>query len=92
MSSFSYAHDDDVRINNATELKAWCKQESQNYFAAIEKVPYNWTASWWTEGNTIFAEGVWRVNGDDIVVKCRIVRGAERKYAVYELVNKTDLK
>ncbi len=85
------AHDEDIPIKYAMELKSWCKSESENHFASIEKTPYNWTASWWSEGNILFVEGMWRVDRKDIVVKCRVVKGADKKYATYELVDKDEL-
>lgn len=91
MFSSAFAHDEDVPINNTKELKDWCKKESENYFVSKEKTPYNWTASWRTKGNMLIVEGKWRVNREDIVVKCKIAKGAERKFAIYELINKKEL-
>jgi hypothetical protein len=80
-----FAHDEDVPINTTSELKTWCKTETENYFIAKEKTPHNWTASYHTKGNTLIVEGKWRVEGERKEVKCWIAKGAERKYAEFEI-------
>lgn len=86
ITSFSaVAHDEDAPINDTAELLDWCKAESEPYFLANDVTPYNWTASWWSEGNTLHVKGGWRIDEGDVIVDCRIVKGAKRKYAVYRI-------
>lgn len=87
LASFSAPADDsDIPINSTAELTEWCKEESQAYYLSKDMKLYNWTASWWTEGNILHVKGGWRVQGEDVTVHCRIVKGARKKYAVYEIV------
>lgn len=81
------AHDDegDEPIENASTLRAWCKEESAAYFAAKGETPYNWSASWHEEGNLLIVEGEWRVGHTRAAVSCRVMRDARREDAVYEI-------
>ena len=84
----AYAHDEDIPVNNASELLEWCKAETENYFVTKGMTPSNWSASWREQGNTLLVNGRWRIELEDVPVVCHIVRGAKRKYAVYEIKNK----
>lgn len=75
----------DEPINDAAELRDWCKAESEAEFVAKDVTPYNWSASRWQDGNILLVKGYWRIESDDVMVECRIVKGARRKYAVYEV-------
>lgn len=77
--------DEEVPINDAAELRDWCREESEAEFVAKNITPYNWSASWWQEGNMLLVEGYWRVGGDEVIVTCRVAKGARRKYAVYDI-------
>jgi hypothetical protein len=80
------AHDEDEEpIENASTLRAWCKEESAAYFAAQGETPYNWSASWHEEGNLLIVEGEWLVGHTPAAVSCRVMKGARRKDAVYEI-------
>lgn len=82
----AYAHEEeDEPIENASELRTWCKEESEAYFVAEGVTPYNWSASWREEGNTLIVEGEWRVGREQIPVTCRVMKGARKKSAVYEI-------
>lgn len=81
------AHEEDLPINSSSELREWCREESEAYFVGKGVTPYNWSASYWDKGNTLFVKGNWRVDGKDIIVECRIAKGAKRKYANLEFIN-----
>ena len=86
-SFHSYAEEEPIIINSSTELKEWCKQESSLYFTSQNKTPYNWNASWWSEGNIIHIKGEWLIEKETITVKCNIRKGAEEKYASLQISN-----
>lgn len=72
-------------INLASELRDWCKEESEAYFIGQAITPYNWTASYWDDANMLMVEGKWLVNRKTVTVKCRIARGARAKFGVLEI-------
>lgn len=72
-------------INTATELRDWCKSETRNYYIARKSTPYNWSASWWQEGNTLHVKGSWRVEPDNVEVLCQAAKGGSRKHASYDI-------
>lgn len=37
--------------------------------------PYNWNATYWSEGNELLVKGSWRVDNAEVQVQCRIARG-----------------
>ena len=76
---------DDVPIATATELRDWCRDESQAYFVGHGDTPYNWTASDVVRGNAFHVDGRWRVDGVYYDVKGRITAGAMRRYAVIDI-------
>jgi len=88
-SSFSYAEEEAIIINDTTELKEWCKNESSLHFTLNNKTPYNWTATWWSEGNIIHVKGEWLVDKKYVSVHCSIRKGAEEKYASLQISNDT---
>ncbi len=72
---------DDTPINSGSELRDWCKSQSEAAFVARGITPFNWSASYSDQGNAIQVKGKWRVNGSDISVECRVARGAQSRYA-----------
>lgn len=68
-------------INTASKLRDWCKDESEASFIGRGSTPYNWSASFYDEGNTLVAKGQWRVDGAVVTVECRVARGARAEYA-----------
>jgi len=75
------AHQEDVPITTASELRAWCEMESHALFIGKGITPYNWSASFWEKGNVLFVKGSWRVGNKEAVIDCRIARGAQTRYA-----------
>jgi hypothetical protein len=75
------SHPQDKPINSGSELRDWCKAESQATFIGRGQTPFNWSASFWDEGNVLMVKGSWRVNDSDVTVECRVARGAEARYA-----------
>lgn len=71
----------DTPINSASELRDWCKAESEASLIGKGIRPANWTASFWSEGNTLIAKGQWRIDASEVNVECRVARGAQRRYA-----------
>lgn len=68
-------------FNSATELRDWCRQESEEAFIAKGVTPYNWTASYFDQGNVLMVKGRWRVNSSFATVECSVQRGAGPRYA-----------
>ncbi|MBK9132418.1 MAG: hypothetical protein IPM20_12380 [Gammaproteobacteria bacterium] len=79
--------DDEVPIDNSTQLREWCKSESEAYFIAQDIEPRNWSASYWDEGNILNVKGSWRVGDKNVEVQCRIRRGAQTKYAMLQIMD-----
>jgi hypothetical protein len=79
------AHDEDLPIRSASELRDWCRMETEAYFVGKGETPANWTASYTESGNTLKVSGKWRVNTEDVAVQCRAARGALRRYAKFEV-------
>jgi lipopolysaccharide export system protein LptA len=72
---------DDQPINTASELRDWCKSESEATFIGRGLKPYNWTASYADEGNVLVTKGEWRVDAATVSVVCRVARGAHAEFA-----------
>jgi hypothetical protein len=84
LTSAALSHEgryDDRPINSASELRDWCKSESEESLIGKGITPFNWTASFWDEGNVLIAKGKWRVGTDEITVECRIARGTQTRFA-----------
>ena len=82
------ANNEEKPINNSSELKYWCKNKSAEHYLAKGITPYNWTESWWTEGEIIYVTGTWKINSNKQIVKCRVRKGVAEKYAILEFVDK----
>ncbi len=78
----------DTLINSASELRDWCKSESEASLIGKGITPSNWTASFWTEGNALVVKGQWRVDTSEVNVECRIARGAQARYASISFTGK----
>ncbi len=78
----------DPPINLSSELLEWCQQESQATFLGKGITPYNWSASHWDEADTLFVKGSWRIDTKEVIVECRVGRGARRSYAVMSMHDK----
>jgi len=74
-------HHEDTPINLASELRDWCKGESEATLIGRGLAPSNWSASYSDQGNVLMVKGKWRINGSDVGVECRIARGAEARFA-----------
>src|ERR1700732_2784750 len=76
---------EDTPINSGSELRDWCKEESEATLIGKGLTPFNWSASYWDQGNVLMATGKWRVNGSDVTVECRIAQGAEARFAMMSI-------
>jgi hypothetical protein len=76
---------EDMPINSGSELRDWCKRESEATFIGKGIAPSNWSASYWDQGNVLMVKGTWRINGSDVTVECRVARGAEARYATMSI-------
>lgn len=74
-------HQDDRAINSGSELRDWCKEASEATLIGRGLTPFNWTASYWDQGNTLMVKGQWRVEGSNRTVECSIARGAQARFA-----------
>lgn len=80
-SSAIAGHHDDLVINSATELRDWCKEESEAALIGRGLTPFNWTASYWDQVNTLMVKGQWRTDSGNLVVECSVARGAQARSA-----------
>lgn len=71
----------DQPINTASELRDWCRSESEATFVGRGLKPYNWSASYSDEGNVLVANGQWRLGAASVGVECRVARGARAEFA-----------
>jgi len=81
VTSAALAHRGDTIINTASELRDWCKDESEASIIGRGLTPHNWSASYFDEGNVLFVKGSWRIDTAKVTVECRIARGARAQYA-----------
>lgn len=81
LASQASAHQEDIPINTASELREWCRAESEASFIGQGITPYNWSASHWAEGNTLLVKGSWRVGTAEAAVDCRVAKGGQTRYA-----------
>lgn len=72
---------DDRVINSGSELRDWCKDASEATLIGRGLTPFNWTASYWDQANTLMVKGQWRVDGSNLNVECSIARGAQARFA-----------
>ena len=76
----------DHSINTTTELENWCKTQSQRYLLSKKKLPRNWSAFGWTQGNKLHTKGKWRVDNDEVSITCHTRRGSGGQGATMEIV------
>jgi len=81
----AFAHEDDVPIQTASELRDWCQHETEAFFVGNGKTPYNWVASYVERGNVLNVTGKWRVDSKEVEVECAVARGAQRRYATFHV-------
>jgi hypothetical protein len=74
-------HHDEMVINSATELRDWCKEESEATLIGRGLTPFNWTASYWDQVNTLRVKGQWRTDSGNLIVECSVARGAQARFA-----------
>jgi hypothetical protein len=74
-------HQDDRVINSGSELRDWCKEASEATLIGRGLTPFNWTASYWDQVNTLMVKGQWRVEGSNLTVECSVARGAQARFA-----------
>jgi hypothetical protein len=74
-------HQDDWVINSGSELRDWCKEASEATLIGRGMTPFNWTASYWDQVNTLMVKGQWRIEGSNLTVECSIARGAQARFA-----------
>jgi hypothetical protein len=76
---------DDMPINSGSELRDWCKSQSEATLIGRGQTPFNWSASYSDQGNALQVKGKWRVNGTDVFVECSVARGAQSRYATISI-------
>ncbi len=74
-------HHDDAVINSGTELRDWCKEESEAALIGRGLSPFNWTASYWDQVNTLMVKGQWRTDSASLTVECSVAKGAQARFA-----------
>jgi hypothetical protein len=80
-SSAMAGHHDEAVINSGTELRDWCKEASEAMLIGRGLTPFNWTASYWDQVNTLMVKGQWRTNSAIFVADCSVTRGAQARFA-----------
>jgi hypothetical protein len=74
-------HHDEAVINSGTELRDWCKEESEAVLIGRGLTPFNWTASYWDQANTLMVKGQWRTDSANLTVECSVAKGAQARFA-----------
>ncbi|MGA9026865.1 MAG: hypothetical protein WB440_12465 [Steroidobacteraceae bacterium] len=72
---------DDRVINSGSELRDWCREASEATLVGRGMTPFNWTASYWDQANTLMVKGQWRIEGSNLTVDCSITKGAQARFA-----------
>ena len=78
-------YDDNQVIYEASTLVTWCRAEAEMRYRVQNITPYQWTASHHNENDTLYVDGKLRVHGDDVAVRCRMLRGARTATATVEI-------
>jgi len=78
-------HAPDRPINTASELRDWCKDESEAALIARGMSPFNWTASYSDAGSMLNVKGQWRIDGAAVAVECHTARGDPARAATMSL-------
>lgn len=68
-------------IETDADLRSLCEYQSQAELIGRGQTPFNFTASVWSEVNTVHVRGRWRVGSLEAAVECRVERGAPARYA-----------
>jgi hypothetical protein len=86
LSSVAWAtHAPDRPINTASELRDWCREESEQALVAKGMSPFNWTASYSDAGDILSVKGRWRIDVSAVAVECHIARGDAARSATMSL-------
>ena len=80
----AHNNDDEVPINDAQELVAWCQNEVEQLYLASDKIPRNWRVSHVKQGNFIKVKLKFRVEYEDKSAVCQVRQGAQRRYAIFK--------
>jgi len=80
-----HAHNDidDVPVNTTQELVDWCRNEVEQRALSQDQTPRNWRASQLVKGNYLHVRLTYRIEYVDKVADCKIRKGAQRRYAVF---------
>lgn len=81
-------HHDRV-LTSASMLVPWCRAEAEARVVAQGGTPYQWSASYRDRGKVLEVDGRLRVDGEDVLVQCRVARGARERYATIAFVSST---
>ena len=84
-SSAIAGHRDDMVINSGSELRDWCKDESEATLIGRGLSPFNWTAAYWDQVNTLMVKGQWRTDSANLTVECSVTRGAQARFATVSI-------
>jgi len=84
-SSAVAGHHDETVINSGSELRDWCKEESEATLIGRGLTPFNWTASYWDQVNTLMVKGQWRTDTANLIVECSVARGAQARFATLSI-------
>jgi prepilin-type processing-associated H-X9-DG protein len=85
IASAQVPHEEDIVLHTGSDLLEWCQRESQLQLIGEGHTPANWRARHYERVNTLFVDGAWRVDGTEIIVECRVGRGARDDFATIEI-------
>lgn len=71
----------DPVIETDADLRSLCEFQSRAELIGRGQTPFNFTASVWSEVNTVHVRGSWRVGDKEAGVECVGERGAPARYA-----------
>lgn len=79
-------YNDDTVLGTASDMSAWCKDNSFAYLAAnADNVSY-WSHSIVTKGNAYVMKARWRVDGEWVYTECKSRVGGQSRYATIRLI------
>lgn len=71
----------------AATARDWCKKKTLHYLERRGYIPYNWEATTYLEGDDYVTQGVWRVDVDNIKVRCTSNKHARKPSGRYKILD-----
>ena len=71
----------------SANARDWCKRKTLHYLERRGYIPYNWEATTYLEGNNYVTQGIWRVDVDNIKVRCTSNKHARKPSGSYKILD-----